>query len=771
MIPSDSTTREGAPRRPSGLLGQLWDRFAPGAGHSRAAPIALPLGSVAESPADVPVATERRDPDGVGDDAPVFVDLETRSALDLAEVGGHRYAVHPSTEILAAVALLPDLLVVWTPLLTTPLADAGLWPADYENCRIHRRPVRTFAGPSLPAPLADAVAAGRAFCAHNADGFDALVWRARGLPSPSTWIDTLPAARVAGLPGSLDEIGRRLFGRGKHEGAAAVKRLCRPDDRGGFTMPSREDTLAVACYCAADVLLVAALAAEVRGFCEPDVLAADRAINERGVAFDQTLARALIRLDERLAAETATAATEATGGAVVAGDLTRITFLLGWLRAQGVEIPNLQRETVEGLLATDALPPGPRAVLQARLAAARATGGKLKAALAALDTDGRLRRQFVFHAAHTGRWSSRGVQLQNLPRCPPDLRDLPALVAAADSPSRFRRLVPAGVSASAAVSALVRPCFRAAPGKLLCVADFASVEARGLAWCAGEQELIDRFAAGGDVYCDLATRLFGRSVTPDDKRERAVGKTAVLGCGYGMSAARFAEHARRAGIDLAALSVTAEEVVNRYRAAYPAIAGFRTDGDGEWREGGIWQRVDAVARGIVLLGEPSGVARCALSRDRNTLIVQLPSGRCLRYRNARVEYAAPPGREWGARPTLFYDNPRNGAESTYGGKLVENIVQAVCRDLLAAALVACEREGLPVVLHVHDEIVVEVPAADAERALVRLVEIMSRAPEWAAGLPIEVEGFASERYYDSPVRGAVVVRGRDGRVISRGVAK
>jgi DNA polymerase len=696
--------------------------------------------------------------------APVYLDLETRSRADLEAVGGRRYAKDPSTELLTVVALLPGRAVVWTPLLITPLPAAGLWPKGYEACGVPERPLESFAGPSLPAPLADAIAAGHALCAHNALGFDALVWRARGLPEPASWLDTLPDARAAGLPGELDEIGKRLVSVGKHAGKAVLRRFCRSDAIGQFRPPTGADLAEVARYNLADVLLLAKLHAVVAGSSEPEVSALDRAINERGVAFDTDLARALIRLDEQAAEEAGAAVVQATGGTIRAADLSRTRFLLDWLRSQGTALPDLQRQTVETHLRSDETIPGPaQVVLRARLATAKVSAAKLQAALDAADADGRLRHQFAYHAAHTGRWSSRGVQLQNLPRPDRRLKDLRALAGAAPDPALFRQLLPAGVDLATAVSALVRLCLRAAPGKVLVVADFASIEARGVAWCAGERTLLERFATGQDVYCDFASMLFGRPITKADKLEREVGKATLLGCGYQMSADRFAEYAWAAGLDLAAVGLSPQAVVEAYRNAYPAIAGWRAEGgDCSWREGGLWRDVETLAQGAVVLREVYQFAHCELRPDGPDLVIQLPSGRRLRYRNARVEQR--PTR-WGRKKaTLLFDSPRAPGASTYGGKLVENIVQAICRDLLVEAMLTCERGGLPIVLHVHDEIVAEVPAAEAEAALRRLAEAMSRPPAWAAGFPIEVEAFTADCYFKGPVPGSRVARARDGRV-------
>jgi DNA polymerase len=235
-----------------------------------------------------------------------------------------------------------------------------------------------------------------------------------------------------------------------------------------------------------------------------------------------------------------------------------------------------------------------------------------------------------------------------------------------------------------------------------------------------------------------------------------------------MSARRFAEYAALDGIDLAAAGVTAEDVVDTYRESYPAIAGYRVqDGLRIWREGGVWRDVEAAAISAIQFGESGTQAHCHFCKDRDALVIQLPSEREIRYRNAHVEDRVPkfyrdlnlPER---TKPTIIFDSPEHPGITTYGGKLVENLVQAICRDLLAAAMVACEREGLPVVLHCHDELVIEVSVDEAESALRRLVQIMSSPPAWAKGFPIAVEGFMSDRYFKSAPSGACRAKAQNG---------
>lgn len=597
------------------------------------------------------------------------------------------------------------------------------------------------------------------------------VWRAKGLPEPSQWLDTLPHARAGGLPGGLDELGVRLIGKGKDKaGAALVKKLSRPDKQGRFHPLTAQNIKKLVRYNLIDVLLLGKVYETAFGCGEADVIKLDQVINDRGVQFDVDLAKKLIALEAADLAKIREGVERLTGGAVQGKDLRRNKFLLKWLEKQGVTLPNLQQTTVQRYLAenqdaSDAV----RCVLNARVASNRITTGKLESALVSCDDDGRLRHMLTYHKAQTGRWAGRKVQPHNLPRPHKNIKDVAPLIAAAHDLAQFRSVLPDKVSVADGISALVRPTLRAGPGKVLCASDFASIEARGLAWIADQKDLLERFSRGDDVYLELASRIFGKPLTSADKMERNVGKQGILGCGYSMGAPKFAKTCATQGIDLAAAGTTAEAVVENYRDAYPAIAGIKPEGK-TWREGGLWRDLEAAAKTAILTGIPQVAGRCRLSFDGATLAIQLPSGRRLLYRNARIEnqvpaYCAKLGLEPRPKPTILYDHPKLGTQSTYGGKLTENIVQAISRDLLVEALRECERQGLPVVLHVHDEIVIEVPEAEAEPALEKLAVIMSTPPAWASGFPIEVEGFAAERYLKSAPKGARVVKARAGRIL------
>jgi DNA polymerase len=269
----------------------------------------------------------------------------------------------------------------------------------------------------------------------------------------------------------------------------------------------------------------------------------------------------------------------------------------------------------------------------------------------------------------------------------------------------------------------------------------------------------------------MASRLFGRTISKSDKRERETGKVTCLASGYGIGAKGFAAYCERSAIDLEGAGLTAAGVIETYRESVPQIAGPY----------GLWKSVEKAAKNAIR-GHPSSAGRCAFRAEGNALIIELPSRRKLYYRHPRIVQRT---KTWGVTDDIVYDaSGREGAavgqrrtgkqtagkgghgfaEYTYGGKLVENIVQAVCRDLLADAMVRCERDGLPIVLICHDEIAVELPAEHAEEGLRRPLTIMSSPPSWAEGFPVAVEGYISTRYAKSPIPKSPTLKAQNGRL-------
>jgi DNA polymerase len=367
-------------------------------------------------------------------------------------------------------------------------------------------------------------------------------------------------------------------------------------------------------------------------------------------------------------------------------------------------------------------------VLKLRQAALRVTAGKLTRGLDATRNSDRLYDMMGYHGTHTGRPIGRGMQLLNLPKgvplpkdwLPTSLADVDAILAWSTAKRREKDPKAPEVTADDVLSSLIRPTLYA---ENLCKADYNAIEARGVAWMAGEEILLDLFRKGGDPYLDIAGVL---------GTTRPIGKIIILGCGYGMSDRKFEAYAKQNNIDLEKVGLQPKQVIAAYRGRYKKIVSL-------WRQAGF-----AIKRAVKYQKETE-VGHCLVSHDGKTLHVRLPSGRVLNYRNARMEMRMPGYPTDAPIETVVYTAPtRRTVEdpALWGSKAIENWCQAICRDLCYASLTRCEAEGLHPVLHAYDEIVTE----DPPERLVDLVRIMETVPEWASGFPIKAEGANQARY-------------------------
>ncbi len=278
------------------------------------------------------------------------------------------------------------------------------------------------------------------------------------------------------------------------------------------------------------------------------------------------------------------------------------------------------------------------------------------------------------------------------------------------------------------VNALTRACLCASPGNVFIVSDFAGIEARVLAWASGDVEALAVFTEpGGDPYKRLASRLYGVPESEITKQQRQLGKIAELAAGFGMGPDKLEATGVKTGVDWAASGLDPADVVRGYREAHQPIVQA-------WRD--AQAAAVAACDGYTTTVGPYTFGPSPLRAG--DVWAMLPSGRPIVYFNMRYTRT-------GRGADLVFDG-RRGPDRTYGGKLVENLTQAVARDLLATALVRAEAEGLCPVFHVHDEIVLDVPAELAPEAERRLCEIMGDAPAWAEGLPLRAESFACARY-------------------------
>ena len=443
----------------------------------------------------------------------------------------------------------------------------------------------------------------------------------------------------------------------------------------------------------------------------------DQQINDRGVRLDMDLVHQAIEANNAHRQTMMDTAREVTQ----LENPNSPTQMLAWLKDRGVDITNMTKKAVADALETAS--GDVEVALRMRQELAKSSVKKYEAMVKAAGTDDRARGllQFV-GAGRTGRWAGRLIQVQNLPRQhTSDLAQARELLKLGE----FDALEMLWESTPNILSELIRTAFIPEPGSRFIVADYSAIEARVIAWLAGENWVLDLFRGGGDIYCETGTRMFGQEVTKASPlRQRA--KVAVLACGYqGGPGALEAMGALEMGID----SKELKPLVDAWRSANQRIVSF-------------WYNIDTAAKTVVKTGQGMQVGAIRLTLENGILFVWLPSGRQLSYPSPRI------GENHFGGESITHlgvgENRKWSRLETYGGKLVENIVQATARDILANAMERLEREGYRVVMHIHDEVVIEAP--EGFGSLEEVCQIMSVQPKWAQGLPLAAEGFESTYY-------------------------
>lgn len=612
--------------------------------------------------------------------------------------------------------------------------------------------------------------------AHNAM-FDRTVLHKRGYRLPiHRWRCTMVKALAHGLPGSLGQLcsvlGIPADKAKDKDGKRLVQLFCKPQPanrkiRRATRATHRAEWERFVEYARLDVEAMREVDRRLpewnyRGQ-ELALWHLDQAINDRGFLCDVDLARAAISAVEQAKEALANRTQELTDGQVVAA--TQRDALLAHIAAvYGLKLDNLRGSTVEELIDDATLPAELRELLAVRRQASSTSVRKYQAVLDGVSRDGRLRGTLQFcGASRTGRWAGRVFQPQNLPR--PTLpherieTGIEALKAGC-ADLLFSNVVELASSA-------VRGVVIAPKGKKLVVADLSNIEGRTLAWLAGEEWKLEAFRAfdrgeGHDLYKLAYARAFG--IAPEDvtKDQRQIGKVMELALGYEGGVGAFVTFAAAYGIDLEAMAAKALETIPErvmdeakealemakrdgrtyglsdrawavcdalkrlWRYAHPAIATF-------------WAKINSAAVMAVERGVAVDVRKLRIDADREWLRIRLPSGRYLCYREPRAD---------GGRVTYAGVNQytRQWSRSkTYGGKLAENVTQAVARDVLAASLPAIEDAGFQIVLTVHDEVIAEAPDT-SDYSAERLAALMATPPTWGEGLPLAAAGFETYRY-------------------------
>lgn len=649
----------------------------------------------------------------------LLIDLETYSSADITKTGAFKYAEAPDFEILLLACAWDD----------GPVQVIDM--TDREPVTDERTAAKAAALASVIAGITDPDVVK---VAHNSAFERACLTRylGRDLP-PEEWEDTMILAAMNGLPLSLDAAGAALELRDQkiREGTALISYFCKPCKptiaNGGRTRnlpehaPDKWERFKA--YCKRDVEVEQAIYRRLRSFPVTDferkVWALDARINERGVRIDTEFVAAAIAQNEAFTTRHMAEMRRLTG----LENPNSVAQLKDWLETAGMSADSLNKAAVLELK-DKASDPTTRRVLELRQQLGKTSVTKYEAMQSAVCADGRVRGLLQYYGAgRTGRWAGRLVQVQNLPQN--HLAGL-GLVRELVRKRDLETLELCFDSVPDVLSQLIRTAFVAGEGNIFHVADYSAIEARVIAYLAGEKWRMDVFRSGGDIYCSSASAMFRVPVVKHgvNGHLRQKGKIAELACGYGGGVGAL----RAFGADK--MGLTEEEmqdIVTQWRAASPAIPRF-------WRDA-----ESAAVRAINNPGRTTTVP-CGVKyrRDGDALRCRLPSGRILSYWDAKLDTDGSICFMGQNQTTRRWEKT-----GTWGGKLVENIVQAYARDCLAVAMVRLAEEGWKICFHVHDEVIVEAPIGTSWE---QVAEVMGRPIDWAPGLLLRGDGYSTPFY-------------------------
>lgn len=577
--------------------------------------------------------------------------------------------------------------------------------------------------------------------------FDRTVLRhALGVIVPPEKIeDTMVQALAHSLPGSLDKLcpilGVPLDLSKDKAGKALIQLFCKPRPAKSAIRRATAKTHPVEWqrfkdYAGSDILAMRAAHKKLPRWNYPGnareraLWVLDQKINDRGVAIDVDLAAKAVLAVGR-AQELLKLRTQALTNGEVESASKRDQMLKFILAEYGVELPDFTKATLERRIEDPDLPEPLKELLRVRLMTATTATAKFKTLIKAVSSDARLRGTLQFcGASRTGRWAGRLFQPQNLPRTPKKWKKRIEEVVAAIK-ADCADLVLDGDDIMAAVSAVIRGALVASDGHKIVASDLSNIEGRTLAWLAGEQWKLDAFADGTDLYVLGYSRSFGvplEVVQADEEAGgtmRLIGKVQELALGYQGAVGAFAKMAAGYGVDLPEARIL--EIVKGWRKANAKIVA-------------LWYALEEAAiRAVCSPGTRIECGKLVLQRDGTWLRLRLPSGRVLCYPGVQMV---------NGKLTYMGANQytrRFERLTTYGGKLVENVNQAMARDVMAHNMVEAEEAGFDIILTVHDELVTE-PLDSGQWSSDRLSRILSSVPPWAPGLPLAAEGYEAKRY-------------------------
>lgn len=644
----------------------------------------------------------------------VDIDFETRSRAELKDVGEWRYSRDPSTSVLSLAYRIDG-----GPMRT--------WCPRYDS-------------PAAPLELVQAVKDGATFEAHNYF-FEYCIWR-NVLHKRFKWPDlpvhlltcTAAKASAQGLPRRLEHAAYalRLKNQKDKEGHAIMLQLSRPKKDGSFDNdPEKFERLLE--YNIQDVAVEEELSSRLRPLnpTETRVFALDQKMSVRGVPLDVELITKMNNVAEIFLQYNVEKIAALTNGEVTSP--TKVKNIREWLASHGLDLPDLREATVTAALLAPDLDPAVRDVLQCRRDSGKVSIKKLPKMLECVDFDGRIRGILVYHGAHTGRYAGKLIQPQNFPRGTIGKAELKEALHAFEALPEGELLDKYGAKVLDVIAALLRSTIKAPPGHKLIASDFSAIEPRVLFWLAGEEGGLKIFRSGEDIYVETAAQYYQVPRAQVVSGQRQFGKVIIIACGYQMGWKKFLDTCKTYGITIA--PAEAKAAVEFYRQRFEAVKNF-------WRalERAFIEAVDFPGR-VVKLGKLA----FQYKREAERLSVRLPSGRLMVYNRPTVEMYEG---EWGPRPVIFYWGVDAKTKqwtkiATYGGRVAENLVQAVSRDFMAEAMLRVEDADFPVILTVHDEVVSE---TTLDKSMDEFTRLMLVVPEWGRGCPIKVESWEGERY-------------------------
>lgn len=644
------------------------------------------------------------------------IDLETYSDISLKDCGVYKYVESPNFAILLCSFSLND----------GPVEDYQLACGD-----------------ELPQSFIDALTDPNIIKeAHNAQfervcltkylygSFDKFL-------DPSQWVCTMAHASILGLPSSLEKVGAALgLAEDKKKlntGKALIRYFSVPSKTKGrirnlpYHDMERWDLYVE--YNRQDVVTEMEIENVLSKYPIPEierqVYALDQRINDRGAMLDMQLVEDIIEYNDEYQASLLERAKEITG----LNNPNSNNQLLGWLKEHEDGVTSVNKEAVSDLIRKTSNPEV-KEMLKLRQEMTKTSLKKYDTMERAVCSDDRIRGVLMYYGANrTGRWAGRLVQVQNLPRNSiEELDEVREMVKAKD----FDTLDVLYDNVPDILSQLIRTAFIAPEGKTYVVCDYSAIEARVIAWLACEQWRQDVFKDNGDIYCESASQMFGVPVVKhgENGHLRQKGKVAELALGYqgGLGALK-----QMGGERMGLTEDEMNDIIKKWRKASPHICN-------------LWREVEDCAKKAIRTHTPQRLKKrdITFSFESGIFFIQLPNGRRLAYQGARVEGT---GRYSKIKYKGMHQERKIWCElDTYGGKLVENIVQAIARDCLASAMLALDKAGYEIVFHIHDEAVIEVEKENAEASYKRIREIMCSPISWAKGLILNAEGFTSDYY-------------------------